>query len=563
LSYDLVIRNGMLVDGSGGEPRRADVAVAGDRIAAVGRVDGTADRTIDADGCLVTPGFVDIHTHLDAQVFWDPIVSSPCWHGVTSVVMGNCGVGFAPCRPEDREYFARLMESVEDIPTASIMEGLTWSWETFGEYLDAVDALPKGINVGGMVGHCAVRFWAMGKRCLDQKQASAEDIERMREVVADSIRGGALGFSTSRTTIHKTPDGEPIPGTFAAPEELIGIGRVLAEQGKGVFEAVPYLESDDPEVYRSELAWMTDLCVQTGRPLTFGLVQTHQLPEVWKTVLGMVEAAAARGANLRPQTQVRSVGVLFGLVNLTPFDLAGGHWGLLRLGSFEDRLAALRKPEVRQQLIADAESCPLPKEMIGLFTRLPVENGAARYDLRPENSLASIAERRGVGLAEAFIDLCLETEGKALFLFPFANQDFDAVSEMLQHPQMLLGLADSGAHCGQIMDASLPTYLLSYWVGERRLFPVQEAIRKLTSEPADFFGLKDRGRVREGAHADLNVIDFDALRVCAPEYVHDFPAGAARYIQRARGYRHTIVNGRPFMQDGEHTGAHAGVLLRS
>jgi N-acyl-D-aspartate/D-glutamate deacylase len=563
VAYDIAIRNGMLVDGSGGAPVRADVAVQGDRIAAVGQVTGEAHRTIDAEGCLVTPGFVDIHTHLDAQVFWDPAISSPCWHGVTSVVMGNCGVGFAPCKAEDREFLARLMESVEDIPTASIMEGLSWNWETFGEYLDEVERLPKGMNVGGMVGHCAVRYQAMGKRCLDEKPASPEDIERMAALVDEAISAGALGFSTSRTRIHKTPDGIPIPGTFAETDELMAFGRVMGKRGKGVFEAVPYLESEDPQVHMDELEWMRDLCLETGRPLTFGLIQTHQLPDVWKTVLQKVEEAGRAGARLFPQTQVRSVGVLFGLVNLTPFDMAGGTWGLLKMSSFEERLEALRKPDVREKLIADAAKSPFPPEMMSLFYRLPVVNGEARYDLDPSTSLAAIAERRGVSPAEAFIDEALETDGRAFYLFPFANQDFSAVAEMLTHPQVLLGLADSGAHCGQIQDASLPTYLLSYWVRERGLFPVEEAIRKLTSEPAELFGLRDRGAVREGAFADLNVIDFDALRVLEPEYIQDFPAGAWRYIQRGEGYRHTLVNGRTFMENGQHTGEHSGALLRS
>ncbi len=562
MAYDIVIRNGMLVDGTGAEPTRADVAIVGDRVAAVGQVEGEAARTIDAEGCLVTPGFVDIHTHLDAQIFWDPTLSSPCWHGVTSVVMGNCGVGFAPCKPEDREFLARLMQSVEDIPSRSIMEGLSWNWESYGEYLDEVERLPKGMNVGGMVGHCAVRYAAMGKR-WEQEQASPEDIERMAELVDEAIAGGALGFSTSRTRIHKTPDGIPIPGTFAAPEELMAFGRVMGKRGKGVFEAVPFLESEDPAVHMSELQWMRELCLETGRPLTFGLIQTHQLPDVWKLILGKVEEATRDGANLRPQTQVRSVGVLFGLVNLTPFDMAGGSWGLLKLSSFEERLAALRKPEVRAQLLADAANAPIPEGMLPHFYRLPIVNGEARYDLDPSQSLIAIAEKRGVSPAEAFIDEALETEGRALYIFPFANQDFSAVADMLKHPQMVLGLADSGAHCGQIMDASLPTFLLSYWVREKGLFTVQEAIRKLTSEPADLFGLRDRGRVREGAFADLNVLELDALRVLEPEYVQDFPASAWRYIQRGDGYRHTLVNGRPFMEKGEHTGVLAGSLLRS
>jgi N-acyl-D-amino-acid deacylase len=563
VAYDIAIRNGTLVDGSGAEPVRADVAIRGDRIAAVGRIDEPAKRTIDAEGALVTPGFIDIHTHLDAQIGWDPLATSPCWHGVTSVVMGNCGVSFAPCRPDDREYLARLMESVEDIPAASILEGLPWNWETYGEYLQTLDALPKGINVGGMVGHCAVRWWAMGERSLEQRIAGPEDIEAMREIVAEAISGGALGFSTSRTMLHKTPDGEPVPGTFAGIDELMGIARVLREQGRGVFEAVPYLDSDDPEVHLSELEWMTDLCLETGRPLTFGLIQMREVPDVWKTVLDRVGEAAARGARLYPQTQVRSVGVLFGLANLTPWDRAGGAWGLLKLSPLEERLAVLRRPEVRERLRADAEACPLSPEFAGQFFLLPVENGEARYDLRPGDSLRALAERRGASTLDTFLDLALESDGRATFLYPFANFDLGVVEQMLRHPQVLLGLADSGAHCGQIMDASLPTFFLSYWIRERNLFPLSRAIEKLTSEPAGLFGLTDRGVVREGAFADLNVIDLDGLRVRAPEYVQDFPAGAWRYLQRGDGYRYTLVNGQVFMQNGEHAGALAGTVLRS
>ncbi len=563
MAYDLVIRNGTLVDGSGAEPVRADVAVQGDRIAVVGDVDGLADRTIDADGMLVTPGFIDVHTHLDAQICWDPIGSSPCWHGVTSVVMGNCGVTFAPCKPEDREYLARLMESVEDIPAASIMEGLSWNWESYGDYLDALEPLPKGINVGGMVGHCAVRWWAMGKRSLEQHIASAEDIERMRETVREAISCGALGFSTSRTLLHKTPDGEPVPGTFAGVEELMGIAKVLAEEGRGVFEAVPYLESKDPDVHMSELDWMTDVCLETGRPLTFGLIQMRELPDVWKPILKRVDEAAARGAILRPQTQVRSVGVVFGLMNLTPWDMAGGTWGLLKLLPLEERVAVFRDPEKRAKLIADSRQGGLSDELLQHMYLLRERNGAARYDFDAADSLTALARQRGQSTVETFMDISVASDGRASFVFPFANFDLDVVGEMLSHPQMLLGLADSGAHCGQIIDASLPTFFLSYWVRERNLMPLAKAVEKLTSEPARFFGLADRGIVREGAFADLNVIDFDDLRVFAPEYVQDFPAGASRYLQRGAGYRHTIVNGRPFMENGEHTGAFAGAVLRS
>ena len=563
MAWDVLVKNGTLIDGTGGEPVRADVAVQGERIAAIGELDGSAARVIDAEGALVTPGFIDIHTHLDAQICWDPLATSPCWHGVTSVVMGNCGVTFAPCKPEDREFLARLMESVEDIPAKSIMTGMPWDWETYGEYLDSIDRLPKGVNVGGMVGHCAVRWWAMGKRSLEQKIAGEDDIARMREVVREAIRGGALGFSTSRTLLHKTPDGEPVPGTFAGPDELIGIGNVLGEEGRGVFEAVPYLDSTESDVIVGEVDWMERVSRANGRPLTFGMLQTRQFPDLWRTVLDSVEKANARGAKILPQTQVRSVGVLFGLVNLTPWDLAGGTWGLLKLISLEERLAAFRAPEKRAKLIEDSKKSPMGESLLKYFYLLPEREGATRYDLAPEDGLTAIASRRGVSPVEAFMDIALETGGKALFTFPFANQDFDVVGKMLSHKDVVLGLADSGAHCGQIMDASLPTFFLSYWVREKGMFSIQRAIEKLTSEPARLFQLEGRGVVREGAFADLNVIDFDELRVLAPEYVQDFPAGASRYIQRGTGIRHTLVNGRPFMERGRHTGDLAGKLLRS
>ena len=397
MAWDVLVKNGTLIDGTGREPVRADVAVQGERIAAIGKLDGSAARVIDAEGALVTPGFVDIHTHLDAQICWDPLATSPCWHGVTSVVMGNCGVTFAPCKPEDREFLARLMESVEDIPAKSIMTGMRWDWETYGEYLDSVDRLPKGVNVGGMVGHCAVRWWAMGKRSLEQKIAGEDDIARMREIVREAIRGGALGFSTSRTLLHKTPDGEPVPGTFAAPEELIGIGSVLGEEGRGVFEAVPYLDSTDADVIVGEVDWMERVSRANGRPLTFGMLQTRQFPDLWRTVLDSVEKANARGAQILPQTQVRSVGVLFGLVNLTPWDLAGGTWGLLKLISLEERLAAFRSPEKRAKLIEDSKKSPMGDVAAQVTsTCCPERDGATRYDLAPEDSLTVIANRRGV-----------------------------------------------------------------------------------------------------------------------------------------------------------------------
>ena len=561
MKHDLVIRDGWVVDGTGRPGFHADVAIRGDRIVAVGPDLGAAERTIDASGLVVTPGFVDIHTHLDGQIFWDPIASSACWHGVTSVVMGNCGVTFAPCKPQDREYLARLMESVEDIPAACLMDGMPWNWESYGEYLDQLARQPLGVNVGGFVGHCAVRWSVMGERSLSETPATPAEIDQMRELVRAALRHGALGFSTSRTRHHRTPEGDPIPGTYAATDELMGIARVLQEEGRGVFEVVPYLDAADPAVHLDELAWMTDICLQTGRPLTFGLIQMRESPEAWRGVLDGVSAAAAQGAQLRPQTQVRSVGMLFGVANHTPFDIVGGSWGLLRLLPLEERLAAFRDPDKRRKLIDQAAKSPV--KSYRRFYLLREKDGATRYDVGREDSLATISEQRGVSPAEAFMDLSVETSGGATFLYPAANFDWGVVEKMLSHPQMLLGLADSGAHCGQIMDASLPSYLLSYWVRERGLFTLEKAVEKLSSEPASFMGLADRGVIREGAMADLNVIDLAALKVLAPEYVQDFPAGAARYIQRAAGYRHTIVNGQPFMEDGQHTGRFAGSVLRS
>ena len=561
MTYSLVIRNGTVIDGSGAPGRRCDVAIDGDRIAELGTVDGSAQRTIDAEGRLVTPGFVDIHTHLDAQIAWDPIASSSCWHGVTSVVLGNCGVTFAPCRSADRDYLAELMESVEDIPARSILDGLPWDWQTYGEYLDSLDRLPKGVNVGGMVGHCAVRYFAMGERSLDDKPASPEDIERITALVDEAMAGGALGFSTSRTFMHRVPDGRPVPGTYAAPEELLAIGAVLGRRGRGVFEAAARLgerDSADLPNTRAELAWMGELSRSSGRPVTFGLTQSYRRPTLYRSVLDFAAEENERGARLRPQTTARGVGLLFGLQVRTPFDRAEA-WRALGELSLAQKLEALRDPERRRALVAAAEDPSQTLDADGIFV---LASAPPRYDHAPADSLAARARARGLRPAEAFIDISLETEGRALFLMPVLNQDLGAVSEMLREPDVVLGLADSGAHVGQIMDASQPTFLLSYWVRERGLLSVEEAVRRLTSDTARLFSLEGRGELRPGAYADVNVIDFDALSLPLPEYVHDFPHGAGRFIQRGSGIDYTIVNGEVFMRAGEHQGPLAGRLLR-
>ncbi len=559
MAYDVLIKNGTVVDGTGKQSYQADVAVQADRIAEIGKITGSAKRTIDAEGHIVTPGFVDIHTHLDAQISWDPVASSSCWHGVTSVVMGNCGVTFAPCRPKDRDYLAHLMESVEDIPAESILAGMPWTWETYGEYLKALDTLPKGVNVGGLVGHCAVRYWAMGEESLENQPASPEAVARMHDIVEEAIAGGALGFSTSRTILHRTPEGQPVPGTFANSEELMGITRALGKLQRGVVEAAPGIDSGKPEDLKREVDWMTQVSLATGRPVTFGLAQSRPHPQAFASMLDQISESNARGAQIFAQSTTRGIGVLFGFVNRTPFDRAPS-WRALRDLRLEEKVAKLKNPEYRATMVTEALADPPPIDFGQIFV---LSTHEARYDHQQEESLQAHAERLGVSPAEAFIQLGVEQEGKALFNYPFLNPHFDAVQTMLDHPNVVIGLGDSGAHCGQIMDSSLPTYFLKHWVQERQHFTLEQAIRKLTADPAQLFGIQDRGVIRQGAYADLNVIDYDNLHLPPPTFVHDFPAGAGRYIQKSSGYKNTLVNGQVFMEGLDHSGAFAGRVLRS
>jgi N-acyl-D-amino-acid deacylase len=560
-TFDLIVRNGSVVDGTGSSMVRADVGVLGDRVSAIGDLHGErAGVEIDAADRIVTPGFVDIHTHLDAQLAWDPIGTSSCWHGVTTVVMGNCGVTFAPCSPDDREYLALMMESVEDIPATSILEGLPWDWITYGEYLASVDKMAKGVNVGGMVGHCAVRYHVMGERSLGEEPASADDISAMCELVDEAMRGGALGFSTSRTFLHRVPDGRPVPGTYAAPEELLAIGDVLGRHGRGVFEAAARLgEGDDDSLTntKAEIRWMSELSRRTGRPVTFGLAQSDRRPDLYARVIQLTEEGNLIGGRVRPQTTARGIGIVLGIANNTPYGRCAS-WRALRDMPLADRLAAMRDPVRRATLIDEADGSGFDARSVFVLA-----GPDARYDCTTDDSLAAHAFRRGVSAGEAFIDLSLETDGAAAVNFPFLNQSLDAVAAMLGNKTVVMGLADAGAHVGQIMDASQPTFFLTYWVREKGLCSIEEGVRRLTSDTAGLFGVKDRGVLRPGAFADINVIDFDGLRLPTPEYVHDFPGGAGRYIQRSAGFDTTIVNGEVFMRDGEHTGALAGRTVRS
>ena len=550
--HDLIIRGGTVVDGSGQPGREADVAV-----------DAKATREIDAKGKIVTPGFVDIHTHLDAQIAWDPIASSSCYHGITSVVLGNCGVTFAPCKPDDRDYLAAMMESVEDIPRESINVGLPWDWETYGEYLGSIDRMDKGVNVGGMVGHCAVRVHAMGERSLseDPAEATPEDIERMCDLVDEAIGAGALGFSTSRTFLHKVPDGRHVPGTYADPEELLAIGRVLGKRGKGVFEGALRLGERDREEHlpntRAEIAWVGQLSRENNVRATFGLAHSYRRPDLFRRVIEFAEEENQRGAQLRPQTSSRGIGGLFGLDHRTPF-AASSSWKKLANLTFAERVAALEDASVRAGLTELDQPVFLDLDMAYVLTDDDLD-----YVHDQSRSLAAYAERTGQTPVEAFIELNRKHQGRVQLWHPGLNQDMAAIEEMITNPTVAMGLADSGAHVGQIMDASSPTWLLTYWVKERQTMSLEEAIRGWTADTAEIFGVRERGRLEEGYFADINVIDFDNLAMELPEYCHDFPGGAGRYVQKGRGYDHIIVNGQSFMEQGDHAGALAGVTLRS
>lgn len=563
MAHDLVITRGTVVDGTGAPARRADVAVDGDRVTVVGEVDSTgAGRVIDADGRLVTPGFVDLHSHLDAQVGWDPTMSSSCWHGVTSVVMGNCGMTFAPVRPGSGEVLATAMESVEDIPASCILEGLPWDWESYGEYLDTVDALPKGINAGGYVGDVAVRMYVAGDAaCEPDFVATDEQLARMADQVAAALHAGAFGYSISRSLFHRVPDGRNVPGTWSDPSEFFRIAAPLAELGRGVLESAPRynLENQPGDRVDEELAWMADISRVLGRPFTFNLQQIRSLDDHYRRVLQLAAEANADGAQLRPQITPRSVGVLFSFAantliddlpsfqELKPLDLAG-------------RVSAIRDPQVRARLVEEGRGKAW--EPFEIMYLMPTD-GAARYVYDPADSIAAIATQHGVTPVEAYLDAVDRSDGRAIVNWPVMNEKEDAIEELVTSPVTIMGLADAGAHATQIMDASQPTYFLSHWVRDRGVLSLEEGVRRLTSDTASFIGYRDRGVVRQGAFADLNVIDLDGLSLELPEIARDFPGGAPRFVQRATGIDHTIVNGVPFMEHGEHTGALTGRLLRS
>ncbi len=567
--HDLLIRGGTVVDGTGGPPRTADVAIDGGRISAVGEVhEGSARRTLQADGLLVTPGVVDVHTHYDGQATWDPQVTPSSWHGVTTVVMGNCGVGFAPVRPGAEAWLVQLMEGVEDIPGTALTEGIEWSWESFPEYLSALERMGRVLDIGTQVPHGAVRAYVMGERGARNQPATPEDIEAMAALVKEGVAAGALGFSTSRTIVHRAVDGEPVPGTFAAEDELFGIGRALGALGAGVFELAPAgAMGEDLAAPEREVEWMRRLSAAIRRPVSFALLQVDSAPDLWREILRLAAEANAEGADLRPQVGGRALNILVGFQTFHPFSRRPSYTAIANL-PLAERVQHLRKDEVRRAILSETVADDPLQALIGIggTAHMFPLGEPPNYEPTPDMSVAAIAGRENRPEEEVLYDLMLRHEGRELVLYTlggYSHGSLDDMKEMLQHSNSALGLSDGGAHCGVICDASTPTFMLSHWARDRADgLPVELVVKKMTRDTARLYGLEDRGVVAPGYKADLNVVDFERLNLRLPEMVHDLPGGARRLIQRADGWKTTVCSGEVTFQDGEHTDAVPGRLVR-
>ena len=564
--FDLVIRSGEVADGLGGPLRQADVAVAGGRIVAVGSVNARGREELDARGMLVAPGFVDIHTHYDGQATWDARLQPSSWHGVTTAVMGNCGVGFAPVRRQDRERLIELMEGVEDIPGAALHEGLAWNWESFGDYLDAVASRPHDIDIAAQLPHGALRVYVMGERGARLDPATDADIAEMRRLAADAMRAGAIGFSTSRTLNHRTVKGEPTPSLRASEAELTGIAQGLADAGKGVFELISDFDTPDLD---TEFAMIRRLVETSGRPLSLSLAQGNRAPEGWRAILKRIENAANEGLPLRAQVAPRPIGLLLGLQGtLNPF-IAHETFAALKDKPLADKVAAMRDPGFRARLLAETsarQSHPLARRVMAFEQIFPLGD-PPNYEPPKESTVAAIAARAGRPAQEVAYDMLLEDEGRAFLFMPFANYahyNLDACGEMIAHKDCVMGLGDGGAHVGIISDASYPTYLLTHWGRDRAKgrFDLGWLIKRQTRDTALAVGLEDRGMIAPGMKADLNVIHIAKLGVQAPKMAFDLPAGGKRLLQGATGYVATIVSGEIVYRDGEATGALPGRLVR-
>jgi len=558
MPLDLVIRSGTVIDGTGAAPRTADVAIAGGHIVEVGSVRAKGRREIDADGALVAPGFVDIHTHYDGQATWDERLQPSSGHGVTTVVSGNCGVGFAPVRPDDRETLVELMEGVEDLPGTVLHEGLSWEWETIADYLDALERRHYDIDIAAQVCHGPVRLYVMGQRGADRAPASPEEITEMGRLAAEGIRAGALGFTTSRTLNHRTSRGEPTPTLTAAREELVGIARAIGETGRGVLQVVSDFTDRD-----AEGETLLEMMRASGRPLSISLLQAA--PGLgYRSRLDLLDTAQAEGLAMRAQVAARAVGVLVGLQgSINPLSRTPSYRAVAEL-PVADQARILSDTDCRRELLAEVKEKRLPFSLEHMFEL----GDPPDYEPEPESSILARARQTGVDADDLFIDLLLADEGRALLYVPFLNYfdgNLDAAAEMIAHPHTVPGLSDGGAHVGTICDASFPTSLLTHWGRDRgrgTTFSLPFLIHGQSRATAEAVGLLDRGMLAPGYKADVNVIDFENLALTPPRMVHDLPAGGKRLVQGARGYLHTIVSGVETYADGRATGSLPGRFVR-
>jgi N-acyl-D-aspartate/D-glutamate deacylase len=568
MALDLLIKNGSVVDGAGGQRFAADVGVRDGRIVEIGRIGEAARRTIDADGRIVAPGFIDGHTHMDAQVAWDPLGSCSCWHGVTSVVMGNCGFALAPCKPDAREWYARCLEAVEDIPTEAMLAGIDWTWETFPEYLATVERLPKGINYGAYLGHSALRMYVMGERALSEA-ATEDDIRAMEAAVSAALKAGAIGFSTSRSSTHTTPDGSPVASRIADWHEIDRLVGVMGTLGGGIFQIGPDVSGGAAQ--RAFLDRLRRVALESGRPVMFGLISTRQgdKPNPWQYQTEFLDQSSAMGAVMWGQATTKSINAVFSLKSYLPFDVLPA-WREVRGLPLEEQRRRLADPAVRARLIAD-EGTMKPRDNV-------FQGGAGATTDPRKPDYGNLFAMKGVGWdddptvetlsrerrkhpVEIILDLSVENPDQ-LYVQPLVNESPDAVQGILSHPRTLATFSDSGAHVCQEMGSSLQTHMLSYWVRKRRAFTLEQAVKMLTADNADAWGMADRGRLKEGMAADIVVFDEDRVSPCMPTVEADLPGGARRLVQKAEGIACTVVNGVPTFENGKATGERPGTVIK-
>ena len=564
MQYDLLIKNGTVVDGSGLPRFQADVAIAGGKIAAIGKIREGAREIIDAEGHVVSPGFVDGHTHMDAQVFWDPLGTCSCWHGITSVVMGNCGFSLAPCSEEDKLLVMRNLERAEDISPEAMEAGIKWSWTTYPEYLDAVERLPKGINYSAYIGHSALRTYVMGERAFTE-EATPDDLEAMKREVRSAMQAGAAGFTTSRTRNHQTPDGQPVASRLATWDEVRHLVGVLGELNAGVFEIAGEDTGLNPDRIQDYCNRLKALAVDTGVPVTFGMFSAPKAPDYWRPFFALADETAAAGGRMFIQVHSRPISVLQSFESVTSFDKLPV-WRDIRKLSLAEQEAALRNPDMRQKLVQSANHPPQEgTRAVGAEARaanfkwlFPIMDRA----VPPYQSVADIAADRNQDPVETYIELALDKGLKRFFMQPLTNTHEPSTLEMMQHPRSVITFSDSGAHVSQIMDSSLQTHLLSHWVREQEALTLEDAVHQLSFVPASHWKLAGRGLLREGWNADVVIFDPQTVEPQVPELTYDLPAGARRLKQKANGFLATIVNGEVVLRNNEHTGALPGQLLR-